>query len=126
MNCSKHLTDVEPTLAAGFFADGAIQDKKILIEDTLNAIKEAWPNAPSPISVEVTAWHTDPNCYGSYAGFSNKTKAVDIVNLMQPEWNGRFVLAGDGIVPVGLQGCFHGAYISGLRAARLVHNFFNL
>jgi len=123
MNCNHIFSDADPTLMLGIFAVQALIDKEIQINNSLDAIQAAWPNAPDPISCEVTAWHLDPHCYGSYASFSEKTHLVDYANIMQPEWDGKLVLAGDGIVPPGLQGCFHGAYISGLRAARLIDKY---
>ncbi len=120
-NINKYTRNKEWTLTAGFFADDAIRDKQILINDAKNAIKRAWPQTPDPYFVEASAWHLDPYTYGSYASFSKDTTANDIMHIMMPEWDGRLVLAGDGIVPIGLMGCFHGAYISGLRAAHLVN-----
>lgn len=108
------------TLIGSFFANDAMRDKKALIEDTKNAIKEAWPDAPAPILEEASDWHLDPYTYGSYASFSKDTSHQDIVDIMAPEWDGKLVFAGDGVIPIGLMGCFHGAYISALRAARLI------
>lgn len=119
-NANKILENIEPTLIASFFANDGLRDSQVLIEEAKNAIKQAWPDAPDPIFEEATAWHQDPYTYGSYASFSLDTKNKDIVNMMSPEWDGRLVLAGDAVVPIGLMGCFHGAYISALRAARLI------
>lgn len=123
LNANKILPTTEPTLVASFFAADGLRDKKILIEEAKSAIKKAWTNSPDPIFEEATAWHLDPYSYGSYASFSIETKDSDIVNIMSPEWGGRFVFAGDAIVPIGLMGCFHGAYISALRAARLIDEY---
>jgi len=120
LNTNKVLKNIEPTLVASFFATDGLRDSKDLINDAKDAIKEAWPNAPDPIFEEATAWQHDPYTYGSYANFSVETKDKDIVNMMSPEWGGRLVFAGDAVIPIGLMGCFHGAYISALRAARLI------
>ncbi len=120
LNANKVFENVEPTLIASFFADDGLRDSVGLIKDAKAAIKAAWPEAPDPIFEEVTAWQHDPYTHGSYASFSVKTKDKDIVNMMSPEWDGRLVFAGDAVVPLGLMGCFHGAYISALRAARLI------
>lgn len=125
LNISKVLENTEPTLIASFFAEDGLRDSKDLIKDAKNAIKQAWPDAPAPIFEEVTAWQNDPYTYGSYASFSVDTKGKTIVDIMSPEWDGKLVFAGDAIVPIGLMGCFHGAYISGLRAARLINEFFS-
>lgn len=123
LNANKILPSSKPTLVASFFAADGLRDKKILIEEAKSAIKKAWTNSPDPIFEEATAWHLDPYTYGSYASFSMETKDKDIVGIMSREWDGRFVLAGDAIVPIGLMGCFHGAYISALRAARLIDEY---
>lgn len=123
LNFNKTSPELEPTLMASFFAQDAMRDKEILIAETKNAIKEAWPGSPEPIVEEATAWHLDPYTYGSYASFSKLTHRRDVVNLMSPEWGGKLVFAGDAIVPMGLVGCVHGAYISACRAARLIDEY---
>jgi len=120
LNANKILKNIEPTLISSFFATDGLRDSKDLIKDAKHTIKQAWPEAPDPLFEEATAWHHDPYTYGSYASFSVETKDNDIVNMMSPEWGGRLVFAGDAVVPIGLMGCFHGAYISALRAARLI------
>lgn len=117
------LPTLEPILIASFFAQDGLRDKKILMEEAHSAIKKAWTDAPDPVFEEATAWQLDPYSYGSYASFSVETKGKDIVNIMSPEWGGKFVFAGDAIVPIGLMGCFHSAYISALCAARLIDEY---
>jgi monoamine oxidase len=124
LNFNKISPELEPTLMASFFALDAMREKEILISEAKNAIKAAWPGSPDPLVEEATSWHFDPYTYGSYASFSKLTRHQDIVNLMSPEWGGRLVLAGDAIVPLGLVGCVHGAYISACRAARLIDEYF--
>lgn len=119
-NANRILENIDPTLIASFFANDGLRDSQVLIEEAKNAIRQAWPDAPDPIFEEATNWHQDPYSYGSYASFSLDTKNKDIVNMMRPEWDGKLVFAGDAVVPIGLMGCFHGAYISALRAARLI------
>ncbi len=120
LNPNRAFPDKTPVLMGAFFADEAMMDKEALIEMTKKAIKKAWPQSPDPISIDTILWNEDPYSYGSYASFSRETHQDDIVNLMQPEWDGKLVFAGDAVVPVGLMGCFHGAYISAMRAARLI------
>ncbi len=119
-NANKVLDNIEPTLIASFFADDGLRNSQALLKAAKDAIRKAWPDAPQPIFEEATAWQNDPFTYGSYASFSIETKNKDIVNMMHPEWEGRLVFAGDAVVPIGLMGCFHGAYISALRAVRLI------
>lgn len=123
LNANKILPNLEPTLIASFFAKDGLRDKNILIKEAKNAIKKAWPDSPEPIFEEATAWHLDPYTYGSYASFSTETTNNDIINIMRPEWSGKLVFAGDAFVPIGLMGCLHGAYISALRAARLIDEY---
>lgn len=123
LNANKILENSTPTLISSFFADDGLRDSNDLIKDAKNIIKQVWPNAPDPIFEEVTAWQHDLYTYGSWASFSVDTKDKDIVNLMSPEWEGRLVFAGDAVVPIGLMGSFHGAYISSLRAARLIDEY---
>lgn len=89
-----------------------------VIADAMKALKAMFGNAiPQPVGVQLTRWSQDPFAYGSYSfnavGSSNEDRQA-LANK-----NGRLYWAGEATHSEYL-GTVHGAYLSGVRAAKAV------
>jgi monoamine oxidase len=71
--------------------------------------------APKPVAVAVTRWHEDPFSFGAYSVVPPGSTSAHFNALAEPE--GPLVFAGEATTR-GHRGTVHGAYFSGLRAAR--------
>lgn len=80
------------------------------LEDVLRAL-----GAPRPVEVRVTRWHDDPFARGAYAVIPPGASSDDLDVLAEPV--GPLLFAGEA-TDWDYRGTVHGAYRSGLRAAR--------
>jgi monoamine oxidase len=79
-------------------------------EDLLRSLK-----APKPIAAVLTRWHDDPFARGAYSVVPPGASSADFDALAEPV--GPLLFAGEA-TNRAYRGTVHGAYLSGLRAAR--------
>ena len=84
--------------------------------EAMQALKAMFGNAiPQPVGAQITRWAQDPFAYGSYSfnavGSTNRDRQILARNLGGLYWAGE---ATHSEYP----GTVHGAYLSGIRAAK--------
>ena len=90
---------------------------EVIIADGLEVLRTIYgPNIPYPDAWQITRWASDPFAYGSYSFNAVGANATTRETLAQPV-NGRLFFAGEA-TSVDYPATIHGAYLSGLRAAR--------
>ena len=99
----------------------AYSSEELSDESRLSAIMETvrrtWPDAPDPVEYKFTAWGKDEYAFGSYSapGVGN---TCEVVEGFAGDKGGLF-FAGEHTYPL-YSGTSHGAYLSGVDAARRV------
>lgn len=89
-----------------------------LIADAMQALKAMFGNnIPYPVSAQITRWAQDPFAYGSYSfnavGSTNQDRQALATKIERLYWAGEATHSQ-------YSGTVHGAYLSGLRAAKAV------
>jgi monoamine oxidase len=74
---------------------------------------------PTPLSAQVTRWSQDPFARGAYSFHATGTSPETRRALAGADWDGRLVFAGEATHP-DYPATVHGAYLSGLTAARTI------
>jgi monoamine oxidase len=83
--------------------------------EIFSVLRDAYPNATRPLGVTTTEWERDPFSYGSYSIVPVGGSLEMYDDLAKPQ--GRIFFAGEhtnGSYPATV----HGAYLSGIRAAK--------
>lgn len=80
------------------------------VEEVLRAL-----GAPRPVETRITRWHDDPFARGAYTVIPPGASSDDLDVLAEP--TGPVLFAGEA-TEWDYRGTVHGAYVSGLRAAR--------
>jgi monoamine oxidase len=97
--------------------DGQSDDQ--VIADVLKALRQMLGRSvPDPIAVLISRWSTDRFSQGAYSYAAVETQPSDFETLAQP-LNDRLFFAGEH-THESYRGTVHGAYLSGLRAAKEV------
>lgn len=87
-----------------------------ILGSAMDALKETFGRSfPSPISVHITRWFSDPWSRGAYSSLAPGSTPRDRRNLAAPV-HGRLLLAGEAC-SVESPAMVHGAYRSGVAAA---------
>lgn len=95
-------------------------DDTATMAEAHNALKAMFGTAfPAPLAAQITRWSQDPFALGSYSFHAIGTSPATRRSLAGPDWDGRLVFAGEATHP-DYPGTAHGAYLSGLAAARTV------
>lgn len=121
-NCIK--TSGQPVLLALMAGDSAIQMENEtdneLIKEATRILQNIYPNQtiPYPKETIITRWGKDKFCYGSYSYLGPEASGKDYDIIAAPIENTLF-FAGEATCRTH-PATVHGAYLSGLKAARLV------
>jgi monoamine oxidase len=88
-----------------------------LIEDAMQVLRTMFGNhIPNPVSAQITRWAQDSYAYGSYSfnavGSTNQDRKA-----LGSTLNNRVLWAGEA-TSVDYAGTVHGAYLSGVQAAK--------
>ncbi|MCU0902763.1 MAG: FAD-dependent oxidoreductase [Tabrizicola sp.] len=111
-----------PVLLA-FHAGSQARDLEILddsatVAEAHSALKAMFgTDFPAPMAAQITRWSQDPFALGSYSFHATGTSPKTRRALAGSDWDGRLVFAGEATHP-DYSGTAHGAYLSGLTAAR--------
>ena len=95
-----------------------------IIDVTLSRIRKSFRGSyvPDPLKYFITRWEEDPLSSGAYS-YLPQGAAGSVERLAQPVLSddgcGRIFFAGEA-TDANYQGCVHGAYLSGIRAAHEV------
>ncbi len=95
-----------------------LSDREMLA-DALVAIRTMFgEKVPNPIGQVITRWSKDTNTYGAYSFVKTGNKPADFDGLSEPV-AGTLIFAGEHTT-FKYHGTVHGAYLSGLEAAKRV------
>jgi monoamine oxidase len=90
-----------------------------IVADAMPVLRDMFgARAPEPVAVQVTRWTRDPYARGSYSFYAVGSTPGDRRALAAPV-AGRFVLAGEAVHD-RYPSTVHGAFLSGVRAARTI------
>lgn len=90
-----------------------------IVADAMPVLRDMFgARAPEPVAVQVTRWTRDPYARGSYSFYAVGSTPGDRRALAAPV-AGRLVLAGEAVHD-RYPSTVHGAYLSGVRAARTI------
>jgi monoamine oxidase len=90
-----------------------------IIDDAMTVLRTIYgDNIPNPKGTLITRWGKDPFSFGSYSAFAVGSTPRDVRRLARPI--GRKVFFAGEATERRYAGTVHGAYFSGLRAARQV------
>ena len=93
-------------------------DEKI-VADIMNALRDMFgAHVPEPVAYQITRWSSDPFAYGSYSFNAVNSGNQDRAELLTP-LRGRVFWAGEA-THADYPGTVHGAYLSGVRAAKML------
>jgi len=110
-------------LAVSFYGTEAMLDKKSLIDKAIEPLQKAFGTAFSDNieldKTETTEWHENPHAASSWTVAGPKTTAADLGALKSVDKE-RFALAGEAFTERRMMGNVHGAYVSGLQAAKQI------
>ena len=119
VNLARHTG--EPVLLA--FNAGAYgteieeQSDALTVGEAMQVLRTMYGNdIPDPIAARITRWNSDPFAYGSYSYLPPGARPTHRVNLGRSV-QGRLFFAGEA-TSRDYPATVHGAYFSGLRAAR--------
>lgn len=123
VNLHKFSENHSPVLITSFYGDAAhFTSDQAMIEKALNALQEAYPNAPKPIATSAIRWDQVPEALGAWSVTTDKTTPADLEALRSTDLGGTLCFAGEYSAPMGCIGTVHGALISGERAAQTLAN----
>lgn len=107
-------------LSVGAYAPKADRmTNREMTADALGVLREVWGEAvPAPSAVLTTRWATDPHALGAYSYPAPGSSPKDYDRLAMPI-AGRLVLCGEHC-NFRYKGTVHGAYLSGLVAAKRI------
>ena len=95
------------------------KDETILRKEAYTSLREIYPQATMPLRVITSPWHDDTYAQGSYSYLPVWIEEGIYHLLANPE--GRIYFAGEHTHP-DFPSTTHGAYLSGLRAAKEILN----
>lgn len=91
-----------------------------MVDDAMQAIRTMFAAAPAPTGHLATHWSRDPLAMGAYSYAAVGARPDDFDALAEPI-AGTVLLAGEHTT-FDYHGTVHGAYLSGLKAARTIDN----
>ena len=91
-----------------------------MVDDCMQAMRTMFPGASNPVGHLATRWSRDPNTLGAYSYSSVGVQPADFDGLAEPI--AKTVLLAGEHTTFEYHATVHGAYDSGLRAARIIED----
>lgn len=90
-----------------------------IVDDAMQTLRIMFgKKIPEPIDYQITRWHSDPFSFGSYS-FNSVGSRPNLRRRLATPLSGKLFFAGEA-TDENYFGTVHGAYLSGLRAAKEV------
>jgi monoamine oxidase len=90
-----------------------------IVDDAMQTLRIMFgKKIPEPIDYQITRWHSDPFSFGSYS-FNSVGSRPNLRRRLSTPLSGKLFFAGEA-TDENYFGTVHGAYLSGLRAAKEV------